>query len=172
MHDDQQNSTRPAFGPRMSDEEAAKVAQEIIAGALREEGRVPTTTRFHDPTPVPTVGNAAPVAQKDGGRPPMSQAATDISGVMLAGSVASVPIGGVTCLVLYTLGHVDTVNLAIGAGAPVAFLLAVGAVLRRLAGVRTEHHHHYDGPVVQDHSVTNTTTTKGLIARTRNDLQR
>jgi hypothetical protein len=171
VHDDRHNSTRPAFGPQMTDEEAAAEAKKIIAEALREESRVPTTTRFHDPTPVPTVGNAAPVAQKDG-RPPMSQTATDISGVMLAGSVASVPIGGVTCLVLYTLGHVDTVNLAIGAGAPVAFLLAVGAVLRRLKGVHTEHHHHYDGPVVQDHSVTNTTTTKGLIARTRNDLNR
>lgn len=164
MHDDNRR-LRPT-GP-MSDPEAARAAEEIITRALRDDQQdpaVPAATRYRDTTPLPAVGPTPPVAQT--GRPPMSQTATDISGVMLAGSVASVPVGGATCLVLYTLGHVPTANLLVAGGAPVALLLALAAVLRRLQGARTEHHHHYDGPVVQNHSTT-TATTKGLIARTR-----
>ncbi|MFF4709281.1 hypothetical protein [Streptomyces sp. NPDC001297] len=130
---------------------------------------VPAVTSYRDTAPLPAYGTAQPVVQQ--GRPPMSQRATDISAVMLAGSVASVPVGGITCLVLWTLDAVDPVNLAIGAGAPVAVLLAAGVLLKRLAGVHTEHHHHYSGPVHQDLSTTTTNTARGVVAvnRTRTD---
>lgn len=115
------------------------------------EEALATPTSYRDTTPLPTVGSSPPVAQP--GRPPMSQRATDISGVMLAGGVASLPIGGMTSLVLYTLGTVDPVSLAIGAAAPVALVLAVGALVRSVGRARqdmhTEHHHHYSGPVHQ-----------------------
>lgn len=126
----------------LSEEVAEKEAQRLIRDAYQ-----PTSYRDH--TPVPQYGPTPPVAQP--GRPPMSQRATDISGVMLAGSVASVPVGGMTCLVLYTLDQVSPVSLAIGATAPVALILAIGALLRRAKGVLPdEHHHHYTGPVYQD----------------------
>jgi hypothetical protein len=125
------------------------------------------TKTFHrDDTPVPTVGSAPPVAQP--GRPPMSQKAVDVSSIMLAGSVASVPLGGMTCLVLYTLNQVDPVSLTIGASAPVALVLAIGALLRRARGVLPdEHHHHYDGPVYQDQRNVQT-STRGVWAKTTN----
>ena len=121
-------------------------------------------TSYRDTTPVPQYGTAPPVAQP--GRPPMSQRATDISGVMLAGSVASVPLGGMTCLVLYTLDQVDPVSLAIGASAPVAFVLAISMLLKRARGVLPEeHHHHYNAPVDQR---TTHSSTRGVWAKTNN----
>lgn len=168
MHDDQPHTTQYTRHHAMSNDEARAEADRIIAEALREEARVPTATRFHDDTPHPQVGDTPPVPQH--GRPPMSQKATDTSVIVLSVGVASVPVGGMTSLILYTLGNVDPVNLALGVGAPVAFILAVGTLLRRLHGVHTEHHHHYDGATVhQDHSNV-TTTTKGVFARTNNRL--
>ncbi|MFJ5646333.1 hypothetical protein [Streptomyces sp. NPDC093223] len=123
---------------------------------------VPAVTSYRDTAPLPAYGTAQPVVQQ--GRPPMSQKATDISAVMLAGSVASVPVGGITCLVLWTLDAVNPLNLALGASAPVAVLLAAGALLSRLKGVHTEHHHHYSGPVHQDLSTATTNTVKGVVA--------
>ena len=138
----------------MTDEEAAIAARRIIADFA---------TSYRDTTPVPTVGSTPPVPQP--GRPPMSQKATDASVLMLSAGVASLPIGGMTSLVLYTLGHVDPTSLAIGAVAPVALVLAIGTLLRRLAGVRTEHHHHYQGPVHQNHVHS---STRGMWAKTTN----
>lgn len=124
----------------LTDDEAAVEARRIITDFV---------TSWRDTTPLPQYGTTPPVAQP--GRPPMSQRATDISGIMLAGSIASVPLGGMTCLVLYTLDQVDPVSLTIGASAPVALILAIAALLRRAKGVLPEeHHHHYSGPVYQD----------------------
>lgn len=140
---------------------AAAQAADLIAAV---EAAYATPTSYRDDSPLPAFGHTPPVAQP--GRPPMSQRATDASTVMLAAGVASLPIGGSVSLVLYTLGQVDPVNLAIGAAAPVALVLAAGGLLRRLAGVRTEHHHHYDGATVQqDYRETH---TKGVWARTDN----
>ncbi|WP_369274502.1 hypothetical protein AB5J55_35295 [Streptomyces sp. R11] len=126
----------------LSEEAAEKEAHRLIHDAYRP-------TAYRDLAPVPQYGTAPPVAQP--GRPPMSQRATDISGVMLAASVASVPLGGMTCLVLYTLDQVNPISLTIGASAPVALVLAIAALLRRAKGVLPEeHHHNYSGPVYQD----------------------
>ncbi|MEU0393829.1 hypothetical protein ABZ208_13800 [Streptomyces sp. NPDC006208] len=139
---------RAPVGQPLTDEAATLEARRLIREALQEE---PAPTSYRDPTPLPTVGNALPVAQP--GRPPMSQKATDASALMLAAGVASLPIGGMTSLVLYTLGTVDPTTLAIGATAPVALILAVGALIRSVgrakADMHTEHHHHYRGPVQQ-----------------------
>ncbi|MFE2326119.1 hypothetical protein ACFXD5_19690 [Streptomyces sp. NPDC059385] len=128
-----------------------------------------TPTAYRDPSPIPTVGAAPPVPQP--GRPPMSQKATDASMLMLAAGAASLPIGGMTSLVLYTLGSVDPAVLAIGAAAPVALVLAVGSLIRAASrgvqGINPEHHHHYAGPVSQQHH-TVSTQTRGLFAKTIN----
>lgn len=126
-------------------------------------------TSHRDSAPLPAVGPTPPVPQP--GRPPMSQKATDASMFMLAVGAASLPIGGATSLVLYTLGHVDPTALAIGAAAPVALVLAIGALIRSagrgLQGLHTENHHHYNGPVSQQHN-TVSTQTRGLFAKTIN----
>ncbi|MFJ3839451.1 hypothetical protein ACIPY6_28645 [Streptomyces sp. NPDC090054] len=144
-------------------EQASRIIQAV------EEALEPATA-YRDPSPLPAVGPTPPVAQP--GRPPMSQRATDASMVMLAAGAASLPIGGATSLVLYTLGSVDPITLAIGAAAPVAVILAIGALIRAagrsMEGVGAEHHHHYEGPVHQEHRNINTKTS-GFIAKTTNN---
>lgn len=127
-------------------------------------------TSYRDLTPIPSIGATPPVPQP--GRPPMSQKATDASALMLAAGAASLPIGGATSLMLYTLGHVDPTALAIGAAAPVALVLAIGSLIRAasrgMQGIGAEHHHHYGGPVHQEHRNV-TTQTRGIWARTTNN---
>ncbi|WP_328565284.1 hypothetical protein [Streptomyces coelicoflavus] len=160
-HTDRTTSDRP-----LTESEAADRARQLIDEAYKP-------TSFRDETPVPQYGQTPPVAQP--GRPPMSQRATDLSGLMLSGSVAALSVGGATSLVLYTLGQVDPVTLAVGGAGPVALVLAVGSLIRSVGRAKqdmhTEHHHHYQGGVVQ-----NTThvdqTTKGVFANTRNQVRR
>lgn len=143
----------------MSEEVAEQEASRLIHDAYRP-------TAYRDNSPVPQYGTAPPVPQP--GRPPMSQKAVDISGVMLAGSVASVPVGGMTCLVLYTLDQVDPISLTIGACAPVALVLAIGALLKRVRGVLPDEiHQHYTGPVYQDQRNVHS-STRGVWAKTNN----
>ncbi|MFD6891939.1 hypothetical protein [Streptomyces sp. NPDC059957] len=145
-------------GTPLTDSEADNRARQLIAEAY-----------YRDDSPVPAYGVAEPVAQP--GRPPMSQKATDISALMLSGSVAALSVGGATSLVLYVIGTVSPVTLAIGAAGPVALVLAVGSLLKAAGGAAAslpaEHHHHYTGPVRQTNTTTTTTTsTKALFART------
>lgn len=154
----------------LSESEAAIEARRIIA-SLAEPEPAPIPTSYRDTAPH-APGTAEPVAQP--GRPPMSQRATDASGLMLSGSVAALSVGGATSLVLYTLDQVDPVTLAIGAAGPVALVLAVGSLLRSVGRAKkdmhTEHHHHYNGSVRQE--TTNvSSTTKGLFAKNRNDVR-
>jgi hypothetical protein len=141
-------------------------AERLIAEV--NEALAPATA-YRDPNPLPSVGATPPVPQP--GRPPMSQRATDASVLMLAAGAASLPMGAATSLVLYTLGTVDPAALAIGAAAPVALVLAVGALIRTatrgLQGLHTETHHHYNGPVSQQHHTVNN-RTRGLFAKTIN----
>ncbi|WP_030390478.1 hypothetical protein [Streptomyces sp. NRRL S-241] len=157
MNTDDQTPTTP-----MSDFEADARARQLIAEAYMP-------TEYRDNSPVPAYGPAQPVAQP--GRPPMSQKATDISALMLSGSVAALSVGGATSLVLYVIGTVSPVTLAIGAAGPVALVLAVGSLLKAAGGAAAslpaEHHHHYNGPVRQTNTTTTTTTsTKAVFART------
>lgn len=155
--------------PDFSQAERANADRLIEAVNEAVNGAFPASTSYRDTSLLPAVGSALPVPQP--GRPPMSQKATDVSMLMLAAGAASLPIGGATSLVLYTLGHVDPAALAIGAAAPVALVLAVGSLIRAASrgvqGIGAEHHHHYAGPVSQQHH-TVSTQTRGLFAKTIN----
>ncbi|MEV5658154.1 hypothetical protein [Streptomyces sp. NPDC052291] len=159
---DQPPASRP-LTPAEADLHARRLIHEAYAPAYE------TPTAHRDDTPLPAYGPTPPVAQP--GRAPMSQKATDVSALMLTGSVAALSLGGATSLVLYTLGQVDPVALAVGAGGPVALILAVGSLLRSAgrakADAHTEHHHHYKGPVHQDQRTTRT-TNRGLWTKTIN----
>ncbi|WP_149561538.1 hypothetical protein [Streptomyces cacaoi] len=144
---------------------ATAVNDALLERLLASPEQPPTSWR--DETPTPRYGDTPPVAQP--GRPPMSQRATDASGVILAGGIAALPIGGALSLVLYTAGQADPTSLAVAGGTPVALVLAVSWLLRSAGRARrdahTEHHHHYTGPVHQDHR---TSSTRGVWARTNN----
>lgn len=168
---DHPQATTPA-GHHSQPDAATRAAAVIAAVEDVYQPAQAAPTSYRDTSPLPVVGTAQPVAQP--GRPPMSQRATDASGVMLAAGVASVPIGGSVSLVLYTLGHVDPVVVGIAAAAPVALVAALAKVVKSVRAAAEAapptHHHHYSGTVVQDHSSL-TTTTRGVIARTTNDAR-
>ncbi|MEU6946616.1 hypothetical protein ABZ957_15510 [Streptomyces sp. NPDC046316] len=152
----------------MTEEQAKAHADRLIREAYGP-------TSYRDDSPLPLVGTAPPVAQP--GRPAMSQRATDISGIATAVGLSSVPISLGTCAVLWTAGQLDPIVLGLVVGAPVGLALALSRVLRRaketVEAAPPEQHHHYTGPVFQDHrSVTTTTTTRGVFARTNNDVRK
>ncbi|MFK8851234.1 hypothetical protein [Streptomyces sp. Ac-502] len=145
--------------------DAVNAAMSEAHTTLAAEQAPAIPTSYRDTTPLPAIGTTPPVPQP--GRPPMSQKATDASGLMLAGGIASLPLGAASSLVLWVLGQADPVPLAIGGAAPVALVLAVAVAVRCFRGVHTEQHDHYEGTVVQN-TTHLTQNTKGLIAKTTN----
>ncbi|MFJ3043618.1 hypothetical protein [Streptomyces tendae] len=161
---DPTQTTAPA--PAINDQ-----AQRLIAAV---NDAMATPTSFRDETPVPAIGNALPIPQP--GRTPMSQRATDASVLMLSAGAASVPLGGVTALIIYVLGNADPTALAVGAAAPIALavpILALTSLVRRaketVQAAPPTIHQHYTGTVIQDQRTVNT-TTRGMWASTRNQL--
>jgi hypothetical protein len=144
--------------------------------AIREGHPYTGPTSFRDNTPLPVIGDTPPVPQP--GRPPMSQRAADISGVMVASSVPTLAIGTAATGILWASGHADPAVIGMICTLPAAVavpILALARVLRRaketVEAAPPVHHHHYNGPVHQDHRSINT-QTRGVWATTRNELPR
>ncbi|MER7507060.1 hypothetical protein ABTX82_01725 [Streptomyces lavendulae] len=142
-------------------EQAARIIQAV------EEAM--TATAYRDESPLPEVGTTPPIAQP--GRPPMSQRATDISSIMLYGGLATVPPGLIAIGLLVASGYADPAVIGMICVAPAVIAVPVLAVARLLRGaqgvVPGEQHHHYNGPVSQQHQTVNT-QTRGLFAKTIN----
>ncbi|MFH9661665.1 hypothetical protein ACH4NF_26635 [Streptomyces sp. NPDC017248] len=151
----------------MTDTEAAVEARRIIANAYRPAPAVPTA--YRDDTPVPAYGHTPPVVQP--GIPPMSQRAVDAGRLMLTAGLATVPPGLIAIGLLIASEHADPTVIGMICAAPAAVavpILALARMLRRAGDVVPDvHHHHYNGPVRQEHT---TTHTRGLIARTHTEL--
>ncbi|MEU3432345.1 hypothetical protein [Streptomyces sp. NPDC006863] len=121
-------------------------------------------TSYRDPTTLPAIGDTPPVPQP--GQPPMSQWATDASGVLKAVSVASLPIGGA----LWLVGQVDPWTLGIILGSPAVAALAVARLVAKAKDANQAAQpvvQNYYGTVHHD-TRTVTSTTRGIIANTRN----
>ncbi|MEU6057981.1 hypothetical protein [Streptomyces sp. NPDC047097] len=138
------------------------------------EDAMTSPTHHRDTTPIPPIGPTPPVPQP--GRPPMSQRATDTSALMLSGSVLTLTAGGATTAILWASGHADPTALAFIAATPIGIALPILA-LTRLArrtkeaaqALPAEHHHHYAGPITQNHHSINT-QTRSVWANTRNQI--
>lgn len=148
-------------------------AHKLIA-AVNEALAAPT--HYRDETPVPAIGNALPVPQP--GRPPMSQRATDASALMLSAGVASLPIGAAATGILWASGQADPTVIGLICAAPVGLAVPILALSRLAKRVKETVqaappviHQHYAGPVHLDRRHINS-TTRGLIAKTRNELPR
>lgn len=159
------NPTSPQ--PTSSDRDQAQRLIEAVNEALT----VPTS--YRDDTPVPAYGPTPPVPQP--GRPPMSQKATDTSALMLSGSVLTLATGAAATGILWASGHADPTVVACICAAPPALLLALSRVVKRfketVEAAPPVIHQHYTGPVHQDHRTTST-TTRGVWAKTNNQLPR
>ncbi|MCX5145111.1 hypothetical protein [Streptomyces sp. NBC_00338] len=161
----EQQPTRPG-----QPDPVMKQALQIAAAVDEAYMEKRTAVRIDDPD-VPSwkdgarIGTAPAVPQP--GQPPMSQWAVDASGVMKGIAVASLPVGGA----LWLVGQVDPLTLGIMCGSPVALALAVGRLVAHIkATVEAAPptiHQHYNGSVTQD-SRNITTSTRGVIANTRN----
>ncbi|MFW6695247.1 hypothetical protein [Streptomyces sp. MAR4 CNX-425] len=143
----------PQPEPRAKEGQRRRDADELIAAV--EEAIAARPMRYRDNSPLPEVGTTPPVTQP--GRPPMSQAATDASGLMLAGGVCSLGVGGAVSLVLVASGYADPMVVGLLCATPPVALLSLQGLVKALGkaakeAAPTEHHHHYTGPVVQKHS--------------------
>lgn len=122
-------------------------------------------TSYRDTTPLPAVGPTPPVQQP--GQPAMSQWATDASGVLKAVGVVSLPIG----IGVWFVGQVDPLTLGIILGSPAAIALAAARLVARVKDANQAAPQpvvqHFHGTVHQD-TRTVTSTTRGVIANTRN----
>ena len=143
-------------------------AQRLIAAV---NDAMATPTRYRDETPVPAIGNALPVPQP--GRPPMSQRATDASALMLSAGLASLPLGAAATGILWASGNADPVVIAVICAAPTTLVLALSRLMKRtretVQAAPPVIHQHYNGTVHQDGRTVNT-TTRGVWARTNNQL--
>jgi hypothetical protein len=91
---------------------------------------------------------------------------------MLSAGLASLPVGAAVTGILWASGSADPVVVGIICGAPAALVLALSRLLRGAKQAAPDvHHHHYEGPVTMDHRTT-TTHTRGIWAKTRNELPR
>lgn len=174
LPDHQQPTAHPAGQPTINDA-ATQFLADLESAYTHHTDTTPTTpTHYRDETPVPPIGTTPPVPQP--GRTPMSQHATDASALILSTGAASIPIGGMTSLVIYTLGHTDPTALAIAAAAPLSITVPILA-LCRLAGrakavvesAPPTVHQTYTGTVHQTATTINA-TNRGIWATTHNQL--
>ncbi|GGS41539.1 hypothetical protein F2B00_22085 [Streptomyces parvus] len=139
--------------------EVRKLAHAVETVLLEE-----MATYHRDDTELPAVGDTPPVPQP--GQPPMSQWAIDVSGVLKAVSVASLPIGGA----LWIVGQVEPLTLGIILGSPAVAALAVARLVAKVKDANQAAQpvvQNYYGNVHHD-TRTVTSTTRGVIANTRN----
>ncbi|MFI1525486.1 hypothetical protein [Streptomyces griseus] len=138
-------------------------ADQLMAAINEIQTEQPTS--YRDETPLPAVGPTPPVQQP--GPPPMSQWAIDASGVLKAVSVASLPIGGA----LWIVGQVEPLTLAVIFGSPAVAALAVARLVAKVKDANQAAPlpvtNHFHGTVHHDER-TVTSTTRGVIANTRN----
>ncbi|HKT04468.1 MAG TPA: hypothetical protein VJT31_33550, partial [Rugosimonospora sp.] len=109
------------------------------------------------------IGSTPAVPQE--GRAPMSSKATDDSVRMLAGGFLTLCAGAAVSAVLYfSRGADETVVVTLCAAPPAAFL-SLGALVKKIKRlVPDETHHHYNGPVSQEHTEVHM-KGNGLIVR-------
>lgn len=142
----------------------ADAVEEALAEVLRTRYDNPDLPSHKDGT---KIGTTPAVAQPDSRRVPAW--ATGIA-------VASIGIGagatGIGCAVWLAMKGLSmaTLNGVLMIAAPfvgvAVIAIAAGALLRSLSGIRTETHHHYNGPVEQRHIHSR---TRGVWAKTNNE---
>lgn len=154
-----------ATAARMTEDEATAEARRIIADAYRPAPETPTA--YRDTNPLPAYGSTPPVLQPDRRIVPAWAAGTIVAGIGVGAAFVGIGCGvWLACRGLAAVSLTDVLFVTLPIAGVAAVVTAVGSALRSLRDVRTEHHHHYSGPVRQENT---TTHTRGLFARTRNE---
>lgn len=159
----------PAAGQSTPTEADRDQVRRLMAALDEISTEKPTAIRVEDPD-VPSwedgsrIGTAPPVPQP--GIPPMSQQATDIGRAAMYCGLATVPPGLIAIGIMIASEHADATVIGMICAAPAALALAIARLLRRAGqAAPPEVHQHYNGPVTQ---TTTHTETRGVWAKTDN----
>ncbi|MEW2297104.1 hypothetical protein ABZ719_31125 [Streptomyces sp. NPDC006743] len=159
--------TRP-----LTDDEAKAEAERIIARSFRPEmplvRHIPTS--FRDDTPLPAYGDTPPVHQDDKRIVPAWAAGIAVASIGVGAGITGIGCG--TWLVLQGLASVTLygvlmVTLPFAGLAMVATAIG-GAISKARKSVSKTV---YEGPVVQNTQINNTSNQRGMFSRTRNDVR-
>lgn len=164
--------TAPQAGQPHDTESVANELMASVNRAIAEELAKPYVTSYRDETSTPIIGSMPPHAQP--GRAPMSQKASDASGLILSVGVACPLVGGGFALAMWSTGLANPTVIGWCVSGAVA-LVAAGAFFLRSLKATVEaappeiHQHHY-GPVhqVYDHS-THEHTSHGVWVKNEHD---
>ncbi|QLJ06724.1 hypothetical protein HZZ00_37455 (plasmid) [Streptomyces sp. NEAU-sy36] len=145
-----------------------------IAAAVDAIYEQPTSYRNDSLPNHSTIGTTPPVPQP--GKPPMSEAAANLSGVMVASSLPILALGGAATGILWASGHADPAVVGCIVAAPAALAIPILALSRLIKRAKETVeaappviHQHYNGTVHQDARTVNS-TNRGIWASTRNQL--
>ncbi|MGW3200095.1 hypothetical protein ACWDBD_37125 [Streptomyces sp. NPDC001118] len=162
-----QNLTTPAE----PESEAAVEARRLIAAVeeiYRKPPPAPIPTSYRDETPN-RPGNAEPVHQPDHRIVPAWAAGTAVAGIGVGAACVGIGCGvWLACKGFASVSLMSVLFVTLPLAGVAAVVAAVGTAIKGAKAARTEHHHHYKGPVRQDHSH-HSTRTNGLIAQTKQD---
>ncbi|MFK4070514.1 hypothetical protein [Streptomyces sp. NPDC029674] len=156
----------------MTDAEAKAEAQRIIEENFRPQvplvRHIPTS--FRDDSPLPAYGDTPPVPQDDKRIVPGWAAGIAVASIGVGAGITGVGCGAwlvLQGLASVTLYGVLMVTLPF-AGVAMAVTAVGGAISKaRRAVTKTV----YEGPVVQNTQITNTSHQRGMFSRTRNDVR-
>ncbi|CAL9673314.1 hypothetical protein ABT348_30440 [Streptomyces olivaceus] len=159
--------TRP-----LTDDEARAEAERIIARSFQTElppvRHMPTS--FRDDTELPAYGDTPPVHQDDKRIVPAWAAGIAVASIGVGAGITGIGCGAwlvLQGLASVTLYGVLMVTLPFAGVAMVA--TAIGGAFSKAR--RSVSKTVYEGPVTQNTQINNTTTTRGMFSRTRNDVR-
>ena len=162
--------TAPQAGQPHDPESVANELMASVNRAIAEELAKPYVTSFRDKTSTPTIGSMPPHPQP--GRAPMSQKASDASGLILSVGVASPLVGGGIALALWGTGQANPTVIAWIAGGAVALVVAATAFLKTaktaVEAAPPVIHQYFTGTTHIDHS-SHEHTSRGVWVRNHND---
>ncbi|MFK0182392.1 hypothetical protein ACIQVR_41280 [Streptomyces xanthochromogenes] len=159
--------TRP-----LTDAEAKAEAERIITQSFQTETppvrQFPTS--FRDDTKLPAYGDTPPVHQDDKRIVPAWAAGIAVASIGVGAGITGIGCGAwlvLQGLASVTLYGVLMVTLPFAGVAMVA--TAIGGAFSKAR--RSVSKTVYEGPVTQNTQINNTTTTRGMFSRTRNDVR-
>lgn len=159
--------TRP-----LTDDEARAEAERIIARSFQTETQPVRQfpTSFRDDTKLPAYGDTPPVHQDDKRIVPAWAAGIAVASIGVGAGITGIGCGAwlvLQGLASVTLYGVLMVTLPFAGVAMVA--TAIGGAFSKAR--RSVSKTVYEGPVTQNTQINNTTTTRGMFSRTRNDVR-
>lgn len=147
-----------------------ETAMQDAAQRIADEQTPRIPTFYKDPTETPKIGTTPPVAQP--GRAPMSQKATDATGIILAVGIAAPLVGGGFALAMWGTSVANLKVIGAIVGGAIGIVIAVKSLLGSARAVAEAappvvHQHNY-GPVHQDQS-THEHKSSGVFVRNNHD---